>query len=70
MPPKAGSDGGNLNVAIGMQSDAGETFMNEEETIDVKTGSLVLFPASAMHRTIPFQSEQDRVVLAFDMVPD
>ncbi|MBT6265710.1 MAG: tetratricopeptide repeat protein, partial [Halieaceae bacterium] len=70
VPPKAGSDGGNLNVAIGMQSDAGETFMNEEETIDVRTGSLVLFPASVMHHTTPFQSEQDRVVLAFDMVPD
>jgi Tfp pilus assembly protein PilF len=70
VPPKAGSDSGNLNVAIGMQSDAGETVINEEETIDVRTGSLVLFPASVMHRTTPFQSEQDRVVLAFDMVPD
>lgn len=70
VPPKAGLDSGNLNVAIGIQSDAGETCTNEEETIDVRTGSLVLFPASVMHHTTPFQSEQDRVVLAFDMVPD
>ena len=42
MLPKAGSDGGNFNVAIGMQSDAGEMFANEEDTIDVRTGSLVL----------------------------
>ena len=70
MPPKARSDSGHPHVAIGMQSDAGEMFVNEEETIDVRTGSLVRLPASVMHLTAPFQSEQDRVVLAFDMEPD
>lgn len=70
VPPKARSDSGNPHVAIGMQSDAGEMFANEDETIDVRTGSLVLLPASVMHLTTSFQSKQDRVVLAFDMEPD
>jgi len=26
-----------------------------------------LFPASLMHYTIPFESEEERIVLAFDM---
>jgi len=36
-------------------------------TIDVVTGSLVLFPASLTHYTIPFESEEERLVLAFDV---
>jgi hypothetical protein len=35
----------------------------------VVTGSLCLFPASLLHYTIPFESEEERVVLAFDVVP-
>jgi hypothetical protein len=37
--------------------------------IDVRTGSLVLFPSSLMHYTIPFESDENRIVLAFDVVP-
>ena len=40
---------------------------NEKKTINVVTGSVVLFPASLMHYTIPFESEEERIVLAFDM---
>jgi hypothetical protein len=28
---------------------------------------MVLFPASLMHYTIPFESEEERIVLAFDV---
>ena len=38
-----------------------------EEIIDITTGSLVLFPASLTHYSIPFESEQERIVLAFDV---
>jgi len=31
--------------------------------------SLCLFPASLLHYTIPFESEEKRIVLAFDVVP-
>ena len=29
---------------------------------------MVLFPASLMHYTIPFESKEDRIVLAFDVI--
>jgi hypothetical protein len=35
----------------------------------VTTGSLCLFPASLLHYTIPFESNDDRIVLAFDVKP-
>ena len=42
---------------------------NKAESIDVITGSLCLFPASLLHYTIPFESDEERIVLAFDVVP-
>lgn len=41
-----------------------------EKIIDVVTGSLCLFPSSLLHYTIPFESEEERIVLAFDLQPD
>jgi len=37
--------------------------------VDQAVGDLVLFPSSLFHRTIPFQSEQERVCVAFDIKP-
>ncbi|MGR9087584.1 MAG: tetratricopeptide repeat protein [Gammaproteobacteria bacterium] len=37
--------------------------------VDQKVGDLVLFPSSLFHRTIPFQSDQERVCVAFDVAP-
>ena len=39
------------------------------KSIDVVTGSLCLFPSSLLHYTIPFESDEDRIVLAFDVIP-
>ena len=69
VPPKAGPDCGNLKCAVGASSDVVGMIGHQETAVNVKTGSLVLFPASVMHHTVPFQSEQDRIVLAFDMIP-
>jgi len=33
-------------------------------------GDVVLFPSSLFHRTIPFSTDTDRIVIAFDLVPD
>ena len=43
---------------------------NPEKIIDVVTGSMFLFPSSLLHYTIPFDSEEERLVLAFDIQPD
>lgn len=67
VPQKLKSDSGNLVVSLGEDTDAIGTRINEKKTINVATGSIVLFPASAMHYTIPFESEEERIVLAFDV---
>jgi len=67
VPPKLKDDSGNLVVSLGEEKDAIDTRTNEKKTINVVTGSVVLFPASLMHYTIPFESEEERIVLAFDV---
>ena len=44
--------------------------LENKKSIDVVTGSLCLFPSSLLHYTIPFESEENRIVLAFDMIPN
>ena len=35
-----------------------------------KPGLMVLFPSYTFHRTIPFESDQTRISIAFDVVPN
>ncbi|MDA9599160.1 tetratricopeptide repeat protein [bacterium] len=67
VPPKNTVDSGNLVVSIAEEKDATDTRINEKKVINVETGSMVLFPASLTHYTIPFESEEERLVLAFDV---
>ena len=69
VPLKSKADSGNLVVSLGEEKDATDTRMNVEKIINVVTGSLVLFPGSLTHYTIPFEAEEERIVLAFDVVP-
>ena len=67
IPPKSKADSGNLVVSLGEEKDAIDTRINVKKIINVVAGSLVLFPASLTHYTIPFESEEERIVLAFDV---
>tara|TARA_B110000008_G_scaffold273465_1_gene307802 strand:+ start:431 stop:2326 length:1896 start_codon:yes stop_codon:yes gene_type:complete len=67
VPKKLKSDSGNLVVSLGEENDAIDKLINEKKIINVVTGSMVLFPASLTHYTIPFESEEERIVLAFDV---
>ena len=67
IPQKLEADSGSLVVSLGEENDVTSTRTNEKKTINVATGSMVLFPASLMHYTIPFESEEERIVLAFDV---
>ena len=69
VPPKSKVESGNLVVSLGEDEDATDTRINLKNTINVVTGSLVLFPASLTHYTIPFEAEEERIVLAFDVIP-
>ena len=63
--PRSGRpDDGNLVVSLSDEIDS----KGHKKVIDVATGSLCLFPASLHHYTIPFDSSEDRVVLAFDVI--
>ena len=70
VPPKLEADSGNLVVCINDQVSESENKINPKKTIDVVTGSLCLFPSSLYHYTIPFESKEERIVLAFDVEPD
>jgi Flp pilus assembly protein TadD len=64
VPQKSKVDCGNLVVCLGEENDAIGRRINEKKIINVVTGSLVLFPASLTHYTIPFESAEERIVLA------
>ena len=68
LPLKLASGSGNLNVSAGEESDVTSAHLNKQATVNVQTGSLVLFPSSTTHYTSPFHSEEQRIVLAFDIV--
>ena len=68
VPSKLKSSNGNLVVCL-EEADLISDCENYEKSIDVNTGDLCLFPASLLHYTIPFESEEERIVLAFDVVP-
>ena len=70
VPPKLEADSGNLVVCINDQMSESENKINPKKTIDVVTGSLCLFPSSLYHYTIPFESNEERIVLAFDVKPN
>ena len=67
VPRKLKVDSGNLVVSLGDETDANDARINEKKVVNVVTGSMVLFPASLMHYTSPFESEEERIVLAFDV---
>ena len=68
VPPKLKKDSGNLVVTTD-DSKHGKGKTKNRKSINVVTGSLCLFPSSLLHYTIPFESHEDRIVLAFDVIP-
>ena len=69
VPVKTKPNAGNFAVCYDDQIPEEDDQQNPHKIIDVFTGSLVLFPASLMHYTIPFESDEKRMVLAFDVMP-
>ena len=72
VPPKIDKDSGNLIVSLkNLQNKIDNSeFSDHSKIINVETGSFCLFPASLFHYTIPFKSKEDRIVLAFDVIPN
>ena len=59
------------NLVVSLDENANDASMGEISRAElvVKTGDICLFPASLHHCTTPFESEEDRIVLAFDVLP-
>jgi tetratricopeptide (TPR) repeat protein len=70
IPKKNNKNDGNIAFCIEEEQflTAGQKY--SEKIIDISTGSMCLFPSSLLHHTIPFDSEEERVVFAFDVQPD
>ena len=56
-------------VCIDDREDEVELYKKPPKIIDVITGSMCLFPSSLHHYTIPFKADEERIVLAFDVIP-
>lgn len=67
VPPRHEPSDGNFNVVEEESGDVKNIGLDRGATINVETGSLVLFPSSLTHYTTPFHSDQERIVLAFDV---
>ncbi|MDA9191265.1 tetratricopeptide repeat protein [bacterium] len=70
IPPNLDPNSGNLVVSLGENSDSTASRSNIKKHVNVLTGSLVLFPASISHSTIPFHSDEQRIGLTFDVIPE
>lgn len=69
VPPKSKADSGSLVLCVSDQDHLGEGANNPKSIVDVVTGSLCFFPSSLHHYTVPFEEEENRIVLAFDVIP-
>ena len=70
VPPKSKTDCGNLVLCLSNQEHVLGVQKNQQSIIDVVTGSLCLFPSSLHHYTVPFEGKEDRIVIAFDVIPN
>ena len=69
VPPKSKTESGNLVVTTDDQKNSVDGVENRK-SLNVVTGSMCLFPSSLLHYTVPFDSDEDRIVLAFDIIPE
>ena len=67
VPPKSKADSGNLVLCL--HDGDHPLVLGQQSSIDVVTGSLCLFPSSLHHYTVPFDENEERIVLAFDVIP-
>ena len=65
--------------SLGKDEGAIEFSLNGKDYYDVnspalkiqpKEGDIVLFPSSLHHKTIPFSTDADRIIISFDLIPE
>ncbi len=69
VPSELKADAGKFVACLDDEKDAKGAQKHPHEIIDVATGDLVFFPASLMHYSIPFESDEARIVFPIDVFP-
>ena len=69
MTKKLETDSGNFVSCLSDEDHVLGAEQSHQSIIDVITGRLCLFPSSLHHYTVPFEDKENRIVLAFDVIP-
>ncbi|MAC69155.1 MAG: hypothetical protein CMP84_02935 [Gammaproteobacteria bacterium] len=69
VPSNLKSDEGNLILRLDDKNCIDSKGTTIERKINVASADLCLFPSSLFHYTTPFSSREERIVLAFDLIP-
>lgn len=69
VPKKDGSDDGNFAASLHGENYPSDNKNYPSKVVDVNKRDLCMFPSSLFHYTIPFESEEERISFAFDVIP-
>ena len=64
-----GSNQGNIIFDLNGGDYPTESKLYSSIEFNIEKGDIVLFPSSIFHKTVPFESENNRITLAFDIKP-
>ncbi len=72
IPKNSGPDGQEGAIELSNDGDEYPRLHDEFEkkVILPKVGDVIFFPSSVFHRTIPFNSKEERICIAFDVMPE
>jgi len=69
LPKDSGSSQGNIIFDLDGASYPTNGKIFPQKEFNIEKGDIVLFPSSIFHKTLPFDSQEHRVTLAFDVKP-
>ena len=70
MPKKLNKNEGNIVFGIDGANYPKDNKKYPQEIKDIDQGDLVMFPSSLFHHTLPFESQEERISFAFDVIPE
>ena len=68
-PKKIKKNDGDIKFSLHGGNYAKDNIAFPEKIISINKGDMVLFPSSIFHSTVPFESNEQRITLAFDILP-
>jgi len=70
VPSKSNPNSGDLVLCLNDEKNIMEMNEDQYSIVEVDKGNMCLFPSSLHHHTIPFKENENRIVLAFDVIPN